>query len=53
MAFLLFAWNQQIFSIIHNKGHKQKLLEPTETKDVYPDSCSCGRAEFKNRLLAT
>ncbi|MDZ7759490.1 MAG: IS66 family transposase [Desulfovermiculus sp.] len=32
-----------------HKGHKQKLLEPTETEHVFPDSCQCGGTEFEDQ----
>jgi len=33
-----------------HKGHKQKLLEPTESKHVYPqEECECGSPEFEDQ----
>ena len=29
-----------------HKGYRQQLLEPTETKPLHPDKCSCGNREF-------
>jgi len=29
-----------------HKGCRQQLLEPTETKPLHPDRCSCGNREF-------
>ena len=26
-----------------HKGHKQQMLDPSQTKNVFPDSCDCGR----------
>jgi transposase len=31
-----------------HKGHRQKMMEPTETIPVFPDECTCGGKEFKN-----
>ena len=30
------------------KGHRQKLMDPTETREVKPTPCSCGCRIFKN-----
>ncbi len=30
------------------KGHRQQMLEPTETRDVYPEPCSCGSDRFED-----
>lgn len=30
------------------KGHRQKLLKPTETRDIHPKCCPCGCTEFEN-----
>lgn len=32
-----------------HKGHRQKLLEPTDEVPVYPDKCSCGCSTLKNQ----
>ncbi|MFA7062150.1 MAG: DUF6444 domain-containing protein [Pedobacter sp.] len=29
-----------------HKGARQQLLEPTETKPLHPDKCSCGNSNF-------
>lgn len=28
------------------KGHRQQMLDPTETRDIYPKACSCGCDRF-------
>ncbi len=32
-----------------HKGHKQELLEPTETKHILPRDCQCGGTEFEDQ----
>ena len=29
-----------------HKGHRQELLEPTQTESLKPESCSCGTTDF-------
>ncbi len=31
-----------------HKGHRQKLMQPTEVVPVMPDECQCGHKEFEN-----
>lgn len=31
-----------------HQGHRQALLEPTDTKEVKPEICSCGSTDFKD-----
>jgi transposase len=31
------------------KGHQQKMLSPTEIRDIHPERCSCGCSEFEEQ----
>ncbi|MFP4035829.1 MAG: IS66 family transposase [Desulfovermiculus sp.] len=32
-----------------HKGHRQKLLEPTEVKHIHPEGCECGSPSFADQ----
>ncbi len=34
-----------------HKGHRQTVLEPTDTIPVLPEACSCGNARFGNAAM--
>jgi hypothetical protein len=30
----------------NHTGHRQQLLEPTDTKEIKPEACDCGNRKF-------